>query len=178
MVKLEVLALDSEDRTIDRVELSGHAQAETRSVNGKPRSINHDNLLATAQAQVIKKYLYRVLPRRVYVRVQLYKDKQLPDLQIGNGLARSGDWQAAHDSYERALELATGELDELRFKALFNLGVALEFSDRFDEARVALQDAFRIKQTRLVRDEMSRLARREQQSKRLKAQMQNAAPNR
>jgi tetratricopeptide (TPR) repeat protein len=177
-VKLEVHVLDSKDQTVDRVELIGQAQASTQQVNGKPKSIDHANLLANAQAQVIQDYLHRVMPRREYVQVQLYKDKGLPDLQIGNGLAQSGDWQAAHDSYQRALDMATGELAEVRFKPLFNLGVALEFSDRFEDARKTLQEAFRLNQDRLVSAELSRLAQREQESKRLKEQVQNAAPSR
>ena len=70
----------------------------------------------------------------------------------------------------------TGEHENVRFKPLFNLGVALEFTNQFDEARKMLQDAYRLKQTRLIRDEMRRLARRERDVRRLREQVKTAAP--
>lgn len=178
VVELAIVALDGQDQMIDRVTLRARTKAQTQRINGKPRNIDHDALLARAHRQVIRQYLLRVLPRREYIRVRLYKDKALPDLSIGNGLAQSGDWQAAHDSYERALEQATGEQENIRFKPLFNLGVALEFTNQFDEAKAKLQDAYRLEQKRLIRDEMNRLARRERDVQRLQEQVKTAAPNR
>ncbi|MCA8956846.1 MAG: hypothetical protein KDC87_12285 [Planctomycetes bacterium] len=176
VVRLEVRALDGKDRTLDQVELVGRAQRTTKATNGKPASIDHAALLANARAQVVQRYLARVMPRREFVGVNLYFDKTLPDLQVGNGFAQTGDWQAAHDSYRTATEQATGELAKVRYKALFNLGVALEFTQRFAEARKAMQDAFRLEQDRIITAELSRLARREKDAARMRPQPQNATP--
>lgn len=177
-VVLHLEALDSKDQTIDRVTLEGVAKAHTSRIEGRPKAIDPEALASQARRQLVQQYLHRVLPRRVYVRVKLYKDGKLPDLEIGNGYAQTGDWPAAQRAYEQALAMAEGKLAERRYKPLFNLGVAQEYQNQFDAARESLQEAFRIEQDSMIRAEMARVNHREEEFRRLQAQSQPSGPAR
>ncbi|MGE3172054.1 MAG: hypothetical protein AB7O97_05460 [Planctomycetota bacterium] len=157
-------------RVFDEVQLRGAASAQTRAEDGEPAPIDPIRLLAAARAQAVQSYLQRVLPHRVYVEVALYTDGDVPDLQVGNGYAEAGNWPLAAESYRRALDAMTGELAEVRYKALFNLGVAHEFLDQFDDARKSLQEAYAIGQERMILDEIRRVEQREQEVRRLREQ--------
>ena len=170
-VEVLVEAADvDQNRTFDTVTLRGGASAEVwlderRGTGPDPRA-----LLATARSEVVRQYLERVLPRQTWVSVDLYKDGDFPDLQLGNGYAEVGNWSAAADAYQRALDAMTGELAEHRYKALFNLGVAYEFSDRFAEARKALEEAYASGQDGRILAELRRNEAREGEVRRLREQ--------
>jgi tetratricopeptide (TPR) repeat protein len=170
-VEVLVEAADvDQNRTFDSVTLRGGASAEVwlderRGPGPDPRA-----LLATARSEVVRQYLDRVLPRQTWVSVDLYKDGDFPDLQLGNGYAEVGNWNAAAEAYQRALDAMTGELAEHRYKALFNLGVAYEFSDRFPEARKALEEAYASGQDGRILAELRRNEAREGEVRRLREQ--------
>jgi tetratricopeptide (TPR) repeat protein len=154
----------------DRAVLQGCAAAQTRGDGGEPACIEHEPLLAQARAQIVQQYLARVLPHQVWLQVDLYTDGSFPDLQVGNGYAETGNWQQAAESYQRALDAMTGANGAPRYKGLFNLGVACEFTDRFAEARKSLQDAYAQGQDRMILQELQRVDRREQDVRRLREQ--------
>lgn len=164
------------DRPFDAVTLQGQASTEYYLGPDAPRVIDPSPLLADARAQVVQHYLERVLPHTTYVAVDLYKDGDFPDLQVGNGFAEVGNWQAAADAYERALQQMTGEQAGARYMGLFNLGVAFEFSDRFAEARRSLEEAYAIGQDQRILNELRRNDAREGEVRRLREQ--SAAPAR
>jgi tetratricopeptide (TPR) repeat protein len=157
-------------RLLDEVTLQGSSSACTRAERGEPDRVDHQQLLATARGQVLANYLQRVLPHQVWVHVALYQDGDFPDLQVGNGFAEAGNWTAAVESYQRALAAMTGELAGYRHKALFNLGVAYEFTDRFAEARQTLQEAYAIGRDSMILEELQRVEVREQEVRRLRQQ--------
>lgn len=170
-VEVVVEATDVEgNRTFDQVTLGGGARSERYLEPGARRDVDATALLAQARAQVVQQYLRRVLPHQQYVAVDLYTDSDFPDLQVGNGYAETGNWSAAAAAYERALQQMTGELAEERYKALFNLGVAHEFTDRFDDARRCLEEAYAVGQDKKILGELQRVAAREDEVRRLREQ--------
>ena len=166
------------NRTFDAVTLAGGASAEVWLDERRPVPPDPQALLATARNEVLRQYLERVLPRQTWVAVDLYKDGDFPELQLGNGYAETGNWTAAADCYQRALASMTGELAEHRYKALFNLGVAHEFSDRFAEARTALEEAYALGKDARVLAELRRNEAREVEVQRLREQSRTASPAR
>lgn len=177
-VALEVADVAA-NRSVDVVTLRGGAVAETW-LDGPPGRVpagpDPQALLATARAEVVRQYLDRVLPRRTWVAVELYRDSDFPDLQIGNGYAEAGNWAEAATAYERALQQMTGDQQQYRYMALFNLGVAFEFSDRFADARRTLEEAYALGQDRRILAELRRNDAREDEVRRLREQ--GAAPAR
>jgi len=164
------------DRTFDAVTLTGQASTECVLGPNSRRNADPTPLLANARAQVVQHYLERVLPHQTWVAVDLYKDGDFPDLQVGNGYAEVGNWQSAADAYERAVQQMTGEQQKDRYKGLFNLGVAYEFTDRFADARRTLEEAYAIGQDQRILNELRRTAAREDEVRRLREQ--SAAPQR
>lgn len=178
-VRVLLQVTDLEGNTVfDRAELTAVAAAERRADTGSPGPIDHGPLLAQARARVVQDFLQRVLPHTVWVQVALYTDGDFPELQIGNGYAESGNWEMAIEAYRRALEQMTGPNAEQRHKALYNLGVAYEFTDRFAEARKALQEAYALGQEGMILEELQRVDRREQEVLRLRQQGEAARPAR
>ena len=155
------------DRIFDKVRLDDTAVASTTAIDGKPEPIDHEALLAVARQRVVDRYLRRILPHQDWVTVHLYTDGYLPGLQVGNSMARTGDWYAALESYREAHERATGELAGLGYMALYNMGVAYEYTNQFDESRKALKQAYALEQDSMILGEMQRLAYREQEYGRL-----------
>jgi tetratricopeptide (TPR) repeat protein len=170
-VTVDLQAADVEGkRVFDKTVLQGSATACTRGERGDPAPIDHEQLRAQARRQVVAEYLERVLPHQVWLEVALYQDKDFPDLQIGNGYAETGNWQEALAAYRRALETMSGEQAQYRYKALYNIGVACEFSDQFAEARKALQEAYAIGRDSMILAELRRTDAREQEVQRLQQQ--------
>jgi hypothetical protein len=176
-VEVLIEATDVEgNRQFDAVTLQGSAAVEHWLGAEKPPIVDPTPLLAAARSEVVHHYLQRVLPHQTWVAVDLYKDGDFPDLQVGNGFAEVGNWEAAGEAYQRALQQMTGEFAEYRYMALFNLGVAYEFTDRFAEAKKTLEEAYAIGQDQRILHELGRNAAREQEVRRLREQ--SAAPQR
>ena len=71
----------------------------------------------------------------------------------------------------------TGELAEVRYKALFNAGVALLYTNRFDEARESLKHAYASQQDNTILAELRNVDRREREYHALLEQGAAAQPN-
>ena len=168
---MTVEALGDAGRTsIDRVKFSETAGGSTQSIDEQPHAIDHKALLASARSKIIGRYLRRVTPHQAWARVQLYKESDLPQLAVGNGFARTGDWDEALSSYKSASEAAQGELAELAYMAQFNMGVALLYLNRFDESRAALKRAYALEQDQMILRQLTAVGQREDDARRLEEQ--------
>ena len=132
-------------------------------------------MLAAARRKVIARYLRRVLPHQAWVHVQLYKESDLPQLAIGNGYARTGEWSEALSSYESAAEMAIGELAEFAHMPQYNKGVALLYLNRFDEARKAFKRAYALEQDQMILNQLAAVTQREEDARRLAEQSRRAS---
>lgn len=162
-ISVLIEATDTEgDQVFDRVTFQGAASKSTNAVDEDPDAIDEQDLLYKARNQVVQRYLKRIMPYEEYIVVNLYKDGTFPDLQIGNGYAQTGAWDQALDSYRRSLEQMQGEQASYRYKALFNMGIALEYSNQFEEARRILRDAYALNQEGQILREIKNVDRREE----------------
>ena len=169
-----IKATDTETgRVLDEVKYQETAERITRATNAEPPRIDHDSLRDEARRRVVSRYSLRVVPHQVHVDVTLYKDGDFPQLEQGNAYAQAGNWERAIDNYRAALERMTGAYTEYRYKALYNLGVAHSYTNRFHEARTFLQDAYAESgQNRMVFAELGRVDSREDEYRRLVEQGQ------
>jgi hypothetical protein len=155
------------DVVFDKVECRETVTASTKGVDCQPAPIDPAPLLASARCRVVEQYMRRVMPHEDWVKVRLYSDSKIPELRVGNSFAASGDWESALASYRDGLGRATGELQELRYMALFNLGVAQEYTNRFAEARQSLKEAYTLQQDEQIVAELANLAQRERDYQKL-----------
>jgi hypothetical protein len=161
-------------RVLDSVLLNGTACVQRET--GEP--VDTAPLLAEARAQVVRRWLQRVLPPSEWIAVPLYDDARFPDLAAGNSLAAAGDWAGARAAYARALAAMSGPLASERYQAMFNLGVALEFEGDFDGARGVLTAAREQVSDPRIDQELQRLTARELTVLRLRQQGTLATPPR
>lgn len=175
-VLIELVHTDG-DKVFDRVTIEGSSTGTTSAVDHVPELIDEEFLLDQARDQVVRRYLRRIVPHEEYVQVRLYQDGSFPDLVVGNGYAQAGSWDRALQSYRRALEQMDGEYAAYRYKALFNIGVGLEYTDQFEQARRALRDAYALEQDRMILSEIQNVDQREREFDALLQQgMQLAQP--
>lgn len=139
----------------------------TSAVDSQPPKIDRGRLLDAARRAVVGQFLRAVAPYSEEVTVSLFVDGDFPGLALGNGYAKLGDWARALEEYRKVLDLAVGEFAEYRYKPLFNMGVALEYMDRFDEAKKHLRDAYALYQATMIETEIRRVERREKDRKQL-----------
>ena len=166
------------DQTFDRITLGDTVTQTRRSRSGTPPRVDYGPLLATARQRVVQQYLARVLPRTEYVQVALRTASQLPDLEIGNGYAQAGDWEGATKAYEQAQQVASESADippGARAAALYNLGLAYGFSNRFEEARQLLRDSYALDRNKSTLAELNNVDRRESDFLELQAQSEEVA---
>ena len=178
-IRVLIEATDTEGDTIfDTVEFHEVAVDSTQGVDEYPPSINHEAVLATARNSVVQQYLLRVVPREEYVQVHLYTDGDYPALQMGNGFAKTGSWDEALDSYRTAVDQMKRMGAETRYMALFNMGIAYEYTNQFDEARRALKEAYALEQDDMILQEIQRVSYREREYAQLVQQGAAAIPPR
>lgn len=164
-------------RLVDSVRVHGSARARREQIEGEPQPVDHQQLLAAARRDAMGHYLKRIVPHYRAERVQLYTDGDLPSLQIGNGFARTGDWEEALRSYQTATESATGDKAELRYKAVYNRGVALLYLNRFADARDALKAAYAQSQDASILQTLQTIPQRERDFQVLQSQGRRATPD-
>ncbi len=159
----------------DSVRLQAAYSAETHALDSEPAPIDPEPLLARARDDVVGQYLRRVLPHEDWETVMLFIDGDLPQLDIGNGYAKAGDWQRALQSFGEALAAAEGTLEELRYKALFNSGVAMLRTNRFSDAQEMLGDAYALHQDERILAELQRARQAEADHEALQNQARRTA---
>jgi hypothetical protein len=174
-VGLEIVTADRE-QAIDQVQLDECVEQSTTCREGsQPAPIDHVELLAAARNRVVAGYLERLLPHEETVSVVLQTDGDLPELATGNGFARTGDWNEAARSYEAARARAEGKLEGARWKALYNLGVAHLYANRFEPARRALKDAYALAQEESILRTLQGVSERESEWQALQEQSRAGA---
>jgi tetratricopeptide (TPR) repeat protein len=164
------------DTLFDTVQLEEQATQVSQALDDIAPPIDHEALLAAARQSVVDQYMKRVTPHEVWVTVNLYTDGDLPQLKVGNGYAKAGDWDAALDAYRGALDVATGELAEVRYKPLFNMGIAQLYTNRFNDARQSLKDAYALEQDRMILQKLQSVNDREREYEALRVQSGRATP--
>jgi tetratricopeptide (TPR) repeat protein len=101
--------------------------------------------LAACRKNVVHDFMKVIAPYDVQVGVELLDDGDLPELEVGNNYAKMGKWLDAIAQYTAALTRAEKDPDidmKDRAKAIYNLGVGLAYSGRYDEGIAELERAY------------------------------------
>lgn len=105
------------------------------ATNAQPGYIDMDNLLASAEDLIIREFLKKIVPYKEIVAVDLYSDKDLPQLDEGIKAARQGSWEAATSLFKEALDKSSSLKPEQQAIAAYDLGVAEMLNNEFASAR-------------------------------------------
>jgi tetratricopeptide (TPR) repeat protein len=116
----------------------------TQTTRRQPPSIDSRAMLLTCSRNVAWELTKTISPHTELVPVVFYRDKALPWLEKGIARAEKGQWEYALTEFREAVRMA--ELDrkmeaDVAAKAYWNLGLALAYSGKFDEAEQQLQKA-------------------------------------
>ena len=136
----------------------------------EPDYIDPQPLFDSCRYAIVQEFVGRISPRRERVWVRLYKDGDIPLLESGNNMARIGDWDEAIQMYETALETLPAEYAEYRYMPLFNIGVAHQYTNRFDDAEKFFKDAYRVSPEALIVYELQKLSFRRREFQELQRQ--------
>ncbi|HLU49736.1 MAG TPA: DUF6340 family protein, partial [Planctomycetota bacterium] len=157
----------STGRVLDSANLTARAEDSATNLNGDPAPIDHSDLLRQVREKIVNQYITRVLPYEEWVAVRLYIDSDFPQLEVGNRLLQTGAWDEAISQYREALDRMTGELGKARWKALYNLGIALTYAGKFADARDALREAHAVSASSEALEALSIVDQREREYKAL-----------
>ena len=147
---------------------------ETIRTSGKsPKKASIDNadrkrLFAECRTDIVRALERMIVPYTERVYVSFETDKGIPELERGFRMVQMGNWDAAVDVFQEATRTYSNS-PEIH-KAYYDLGLSCMYSDRFDQARTALQEAYARKSSGKYRNAILELKRRVEEKRRLDEQ--------
>ncbi len=169
-VQLRVVDL----RTSEILASRNFSRRETIRTSGKtPAKASIDNadrrrLFAACRADIVRALEQMIVPYTERVYVSFETDKEMPELERGFRLVQMDNWDSAVDVFQEAAETYSNSPEV--HKAYYNLGLSCMYSDRFDQARAALQEAYARKSSGKYRNAILELDRRKAEKRRLEEQ--------
>jgi len=145
--------------------LKGYREAITVADDRQPDAIDEKPLIDGARADVVADFLKVIAPHQEYADIFLYQDKKIPQLEVGVRYAKVGDWSAAIKEFQGALA-ANPQSD----KAMYDLGVAYEYTWQFDQSLPMLKQAYATKPLGAYQREVANCGRLWDERKKLEAQ--------
>ena len=109
-----------------------------------------------------------IVPYTERVYVSFETDKEMPELERGFRMVDAGNWDAALNIFQNATEIYSNSPEV--HKAYYNLGLSYMYTDQFDQARTALQEAYARKSSGKYRNAILELNRRMEEKHRLDEQ--------
>ncbi|MDE3000883.1 MAG: hypothetical protein OXU79_17545 [Gemmatimonadota bacterium] len=161
-------------RTSEILASRNFSRRETIRTSGKtPEKASIDNaarrrLFAECRADIVRAIERMIVPYSERVNVSFETAKEMPELEHGFRLVQAGNWDSAVDVFLAAVETYS-DLPEVH-KAYYNLGLSCMYTDQFDRARTALQQANARKSSGIYRNAILELDRRMEEKRRLDEQ--------
>ena len=118
-------------------------ESETKtksSKNSRPPSIDRDPLLEACREKIIDSFMRMIAPYTERVQVSFESAKEMPELASGFNMVKVGNWDTAIDIFQKAT--STYSSSPLVHKAYYNLGLSYMYTDQFDQAQTALEEAY------------------------------------
>jgi len=166
--------IDIETGEILRAKTVKSTQTETTSAyDGTPSGIDGNALLDQCARKVAVDFLKAIAPWKQILTVNFMKHGDLPMLETGINYAKAGQWNDAIAQFKQGVEQAatTPKIDpKTAGKAHWDLGLAYEYTNRFDDAIVHIKKAFSLSGNEDYLKELKNVERRKIESKRLKEQ--------
>ena len=150
------------------------SRRETMRTSGKtPAKASIDNadrrrLFAECRADIVRSVVRMIVPYTERVYVSFETRKEMPELERGFRMVQAGNWDSAIDVFEEATDTYSNSPEV--HKAFYNLGLGYMYTDRFDQARTALQEAYAGKSSGKYRNAILELNRRMEEKRRLDEQ--------
>lgn len=119
--------------------------SSTSAIDDDPPSIDGNAMLQACQQQVIADFMKSIAPWRDVVQAPFLKDGDVPQLEMGINYAERGEWDEAIRQFRSAVDFVGSKagLDaEVVAKAHWDLGLAYEYTSRFDEAIAETKKAY------------------------------------
>lgn len=146
----------------------------TTATDEYPAEIDKDSLLDICKKKVATNFMKAIAPYKEYVVANFQKDGDLPMLEIGINYARTGQWEDATSQFQSAVQQAGGNADispSTAAKAHWDLGLAYEYTYRFDEAITEIKKAYQLSGDADYLKEVSNVKRLRKEQQKLKEQM-------
>jgi len=138
---------------------SSYAQGE-----GRARSMDSDTyLLEKLAAEIARDVVRDLVPHAQQEKIALAEDKACVE---GLKRARQGDWAGARSAWEQVVAA-----DPANHAALYNMGVAAEIAQRYEEAREYYAKAAAIERKDLYTKALARVEQRLRQQRQLNEQL-------
>ncbi len=147
----------------ETVRTSGKTQSEASIDNADRR-----RLFAACTADIVQSLVRMIVPYTERVYVSFETAKEMPELERGFRMVDAGNWDAALNIFQESTQTYSNSTEV--HKAYFNLGLSYMYTDRFDQARTALQEANARKFSGKYRNAILELDRRVERKRRLDEQ--------
>ena len=150
------------------------AERETIRKSGKSSdkaridSADRRRLFAACREEIVRSLERMIVPYIERVYVSFETDKEMPELERSFRRVQAGNWDAALDVFQAATETYSDSPEV--HKAYYNLGMSCMYTDRFDQARAALREAYGRKQSAKYRSAILELNKRVEDKRRLEEQ--------
>ncbi len=113
----------------------------TSATDREPPSIDPMALLKRCKESAALKFANALTPHYAVVRVYFRTDNKLPQMREGIQCAKAAKWPCAVRIFRDVTSLLKDQEPETKAKAWWNLGLALEYSLNFEEAKKAIDKA-------------------------------------
>jgi curli biogenesis system outer membrane secretion channel CsgG len=146
--------------------VSASAEGRTSAEDKWPVNPNKSALLQQASRQAVATFVREIAPHSEVVTVRFAKNEtKLPEMQNGINYARAGQWGNAAEQFETAVRK-----EPYNQGAWYNLGLAYEYTCRFNEAESAFKKATEIQPCQQCIYEINNVRRLAGERNRLKEQ--------
>lgn len=129
------VAQASDSKILGTKEVVKEVTDSRNATNRQPDMIDMDVLLSTAEEQIVAEFLKKIVPYKQTVAIDLYSDKDLPQLEKGIEAAKQGSWDDAIMQFKSAVEKCGNLKPEQQAVAYYDLGTAQMLNYQFSEAR-------------------------------------------
>jgi len=149
-------------------------RASTSARDATPERIDGNEILDQCDRQVATDFLKAIAPWKEIVTVNFIKDKKLPMLETGINYAKAGEWNDSITQFKQAVNQADSDpkiAPKTAGKAHWNLGLAYEYTNRFDDAVIHIKKAFALSNKADYLKELKNIKRRKEDYEKLEEQL-------
>jgi tetratricopeptide (TPR) repeat protein len=148
-------------------QLSDTQGAKKSATNDYPEKIDSKSLLARARENCVVTFMKAIAPYEVSERVSFEKDKEIPEIERGITLAKTGDLWRASGAFQKAVQE-----NPTSPKAHFNLGIAYMCLGDYGEAIQVLDKAYSMAPSKKYASELARAKRWKADAEKVESQVQ------
>jgi len=146
----------------------------TSATNEQPARIDRGPLLETCVKEVATNLMRAIAPWKEMVTANFKKDGDLPMMESGISYAQAGLWNDDMTQFQSAVEMADSNADispKVAAVAYWNLGLACEYTGKFDEAETCIKKAFALSSDDDYLLELKNIERLKSDQKKLREQL-------